>query len=289
MRDPAFCSARGSYVEPAARHDLGRMVVRCGSCNALHWPSEKLKKSPQRTPRFGLCCNSGKVKLPVLRAPPPLLRGLLEGDDAVSRNFRADIRQYNMALAFTSLGVNADEGINASGRSGYVYRIHGELYHHSGALENADGTRPVYSQLYIYDPRIALDHRRRRNENLDPRLLAMLDIMLRQVNPYAHIYLRAYEILSEEGSAPDAWIRLRVTPGCDRRRYNEPTAEEVAMILPGDGSANEKRDIVIYKRLPEGQRQLFRISECHAAYAPLHYVLLFPYGEYGWYPELELQ
>ena len=143
-RNAAFLIARGTYHEPLHRHDLGRMNKMCSLCYALHWESERLKRSPVRNPRYGLCCNSGKTRLPLLHPPPELLRALLEGDDSVSRAFRQDIRQYNCALAFASLGVQVDEGINASGRSGYVYRIHGQLYHRSGALWNRSGTRPSH-------------------------------------------------------------------------------------------------------------------------------------------------
>ena len=44
------------------------------------------------------------------------------------------------------------------------------------------------------------------------------------------------------------------------------------------------RDIVLHLR---GNNELIRISECHPAYLPLHYVLLFPYGELGWEPQLK--
>lgn len=65
----------------------------------------------------------------------------------------------------------------------------------------------------------------------------------------------------------------------DRRRFNRPTASEVAAIMPGDGSepAN-RRDIVITYR-GGGVR---RINELNPAYMPLHFPLLFPYGELGW-------
>lgn len=40
-------------------------------------------------------------------------------------------------------------------------------------------------------------------------------------------------------------IRLRIMPGQDQRRYNLPTSDEVAAILPGDGTAPERRDIIL--------------------------------------------
>ncbi len=65
----------------------------------------------------------------------------------------------------------------------------------------------------------------------------------------------------------------------DQRRYNLPTVDEVAAVLPGDGSqATAARDIVIRSR----DGPLYRIDDGHPAYSCLHYVLLFPFGEDGW-------
>jgi hypothetical protein len=56
--------------------------------------------------------------------------------------------------------------------------------------------------------------------------------------------------------------------------------------MVGDGQEIERteRDIVLHLR--EGG--LKRIPEIHRAYAPLHYVLMFPRGEDGWYPSIPL-
>ncbi|KAI5892330.1 uncharacterized protein SCHCODRAFT_02477374, partial [Schizophyllum commune H4-8] len=264
------------------------MTIPCPSCHALHWPAEKLKKSPVRDPRFGTCCDSGQVNLPFLAKPPPLLYYLYESDDPLPRAFRKHIRQYNNAFAFTSLGVNEDRALNRRGGSAWVFRIHGELCHLSSALERTDGLRPCFAQVYIYDPSVAHSNRVANNDNLDPSLLMELEVELRASNPYAAMYMHAHEFLASHVTH-DALIRLRVTPGLDRRRYNRPTAEEVAMILPGDDSAAQKgRDIILRRRTPLGGSNLFRISELHAAYAPLQFVLLFPRGESGWHDELRM-
>ncbi|GFS38131.1 hypothetical protein Acr_00g0055910 [Actinidia rufa] len=74
---------------------------------------------------------------------------------------------------------------------------------------------------------------------------------------------------------------------CDGQKtvYNLPTSDEIAVILPGDGTkVNGMRDIILHLR---GNNELMRISECHPAYLPLHYVLLFPHGELGWEPQLK--
>ena len=71
----------------------------------------------------------------------------------------------------------------------------------------------------------------------------------------------------------------------DQHHYNLPTtAAEIAAIIPGDGSeeCSDHRDIIL--RLHQGGLQ--RISHLHPAYSSLHYVLLFPYGENGWHPNI---
>ncbi|THV06844.1 hypothetical protein K435DRAFT_636554, partial [Dendrothele bispora CBS 962.96] len=92
--------------------DLGPMNAVCPYCGALHWMEEKLSNSSKSHPHFGMCCDDGKVQLPLLRAPPRELQDLLQGEDAQCREFRENIWQYNMALAFTSLGANVDLTVN---------------------------------------------------------------------------------------------------------------------------------------------------------------------------------
>ena len=77
-------------------------------------------------------------------------------------------------------------------------------------------------------------------------------------------------------------LRLRtiVDKRTDHRRYNLPTASEVAIILPGSGEEDcDHRDIVIHER----GGSLKSISELRSDYLPLRYPILFPYGEQGWH------
>ena len=71
----------------------------------------------------------------------------------------------------------------------------------------------------------------------------------------------------------------------DQRVYNLPTADEISIILPGDGTERSgMRDIILHLRV---DNRLLQISECYPAYLPLHYILLFPQGELGWEPDLK--
>ena len=73
--------------------------------------------------------------------------------------------------------------------------------------------------------------------------------------------------------------------GADMRRENLPTADEVSMILPDEYGRGGFRDIVFAERL-NGEIPSYGfsiINPNHASYLPMHYVLLFPYGEPGWH------
>jgi hypothetical protein len=105
-----------------------------------------------------MCCDHGQVQISLLRDPPAELKHLFSDLTPAAIEFRSNIQQYNAALAFTSLGVDVDRTVN-NGRGPYVFRVHGELCHRFGSLCPSDGRAPVYAQLYIYDPRIALDER----------------------------------------------------------------------------------------------------------------------------------
>jgi len=78
------------------------------------WYQERTQKHKHTTiPKFYLCCGDGKVQLPLLKDPPPMLQYLLFDNNANdSKNYQQHIRIYNMMFAFTSLGAKLDISIN---------------------------------------------------------------------------------------------------------------------------------------------------------------------------------
>ena len=126
---------------------LGPMTVQCPHCGALHWMVEKRSDSSMIHPVFGRCCQRGKVSLPPMRIPPEPLYSLLsmqldyDPDHILSavqrgriKNYINNIRKYNAAFAFLSLGVKIDDRITGAGGGPYAFRIHGQLSHLHGAL-----------------------------------------------------------------------------------------------------------------------------------------------------------
>ncbi|XP_046869274.1 uncharacterized protein LOC124461893 [Drosophila willistoni] len=53
-------------------------------------------------PALGMCCSSGKVKLPEIETPPEPLHGLLIGTDPNSSLFLRSIRQFNSCFQMTN-------------------------------------------------------------------------------------------------------------------------------------------------------------------------------------------
>lgn len=74
---------------------------------------------------------------------PPFLCDILKKDNAEGKEFWSNICQYNMALAFTSLGVMENKEVNR--RGGWVFHIQGELSHLIGSLHPNEGNPPLYA------------------------------------------------------------------------------------------------------------------------------------------------
>jgi hypothetical protein len=265
------------------------MNVECQYCRALHFDAEKLTSSTRNDKKFGMCCLQGQVQLPLLPEPPATLRDLLCGRSALSPHFHKHIRQYNSALAFTSLGVKIDHSV--TGTTGvYSFRVHGELCHKMGSLLPENETmEKSYAQLYVHDPDEALNIRQRRNPACQRPIMHALQDMLYNVNPFIPVYQQAHRILSSKPPEQhhNIAVKLHMSDSADGRRYNLPTANEIAAVVPGHGEEDVSSDRDIVLHLTGGT--LKRISQLNPLYDPLHYVLLFPRGEQGWHKHLALR
>lgn len=277
---------------------LGRMTIVCQSCKALHWLNERSSctGSSIQTPIFENCCKKGDVVLEILKPPSDYLKYLLESLETVPRNFRKHIREYNSALTFTSVKYNTDTRVGANGGGISCFQIHGELYHLQGPLVLAIGATPSFAQLYFYDPEYSAQVRHATHPTLDIMVLQRLTMELNSINPFIEFYKTAKERLdnasTQDGNARvilNPRLQLIVETGADKRRNNLPTSNEVAVIIPDEYEEAGFRDIVLAHRNPLPNQMFSIINPNHAAYMPLHYVLLFPNGDTGWHWSLQLR
>lgn len=256
----------------ARRHNVGAMDSICQHCNAKLWGAE-VAKGPGTT--SSLCCIKGKVKLPVRAAPPQPLRALLEQTHRKAKTFMSNIRSYNSAFQLASSAIAVDRSVTAHGGPASL-RINGSVHHSIGPLHPTAGEPPRFAQLYVYDNANELQNRLQAfpgAQNLDAELMQELQTMLHEHNALVRTFKAAASDLTPEGK-----IVFHCDNGQDRRRYNVPSSSEVAAVMPADGDVHP-RDIVVHY---QHERPCWRINELHPMYMPLHFLLLFPYGEQGW-------
>ena len=276
----------------------GMRENECEFCGAFYWPEERTRNGPGRYGKFTGCCRSDTVRLDPFPPLPHTMKELLRGTTPESKNFCANIRQYNAAFAFTSANYQTtDRGATGGGHK--VFQIMGELYHLMGPLEKTGPDDARYAQMYFYDPQVANNARLRRqpNQNLQGDILMDIHTILTGEcrNPFIGVYRTAHEILQTArqigtnltlGINPD--IQLIIQDNADIRRENLPIADEVAVLIY-EGSERKPQDLILHYRDQSGhQSGTRRIYPTSPHYHALHYVLLFPTGHIGWSPDLTI-
>jgi hypothetical protein len=182
------------------------------------------------------CCKKGEIVLSPVREPSDLLKRLLTRDHPNSDSFIKHIRQYNSALAFTSIAYTPDRRLRAN-EYNPTFQIQGELHHLQGPLNLQAGREPIYAQYFIYDPDKASRRRLTRNTEFSQSLLRELDVMIRQFNPHYRIFKTTREVLNETSNSQltriiiTSRLQLIIEHGADQRRENLPMANEVALLI----------------------------------------------------------
>ena len=131
---------------------------------------------------------------------------------AASKQFRKNIRNYNNALSFTSLGTTIDPDV--AGQAGvYSFRILGGLSHCIRGLLPIEGLPSAYSQIYVYggnkDEEVNLCILQSRAQ-LDPVILRRFQDWMYENNPYAQVFQSAAVII--EAEQPQT-LRIRTISG----------------------------------------------------------------------------
>ena len=227
----------------------------------------------------------------ILEDPPPEILELV-----TKPSLARYISHYNHSLCMASIGGDFPE-TNAT------TRLQGKMYHSLGSLAPPPpGQRPKFASIYFFDSDHEVEHRQAHMSRtpLQPGILATLQSLLREINPYLGSFKAAIEVF---GSRDDVRIVILSTaqkkdeqrkdhPGClslpqgsevihfQAKKSFQGTLLQVAAVLPGEHC--EEVDIVLHLR-EGGVKQ---ISPCHRSYDALSYVLLNPYGQDGWTPGL---
>jgi hypothetical protein len=134
----------------------------------------------------------------------------------------------------------------------YTFKIQAELVHRIGSLVLDPGEILHFAQIYILeslfpmtptDIRLAHHHGR-----LNEQILWCLTDMLDDINPSFHIFRTASERLQESHLTSLHLMTVNVSH-LDSKQYNQPTAAEVAIIMPGTNEELVNRcHIVLHSR-----------------------------------------
>ncbi|GBM42459.1 hypothetical protein AVEN_139893-1 [Araneus ventricosus] len=198
----------------------------------------------------------------------------------------------NSDLVFALLMAEIEERLSVCGGP-YVFKVHGQICHRTCHNQSVCGQAPQYAQLYVIDSTQATEIRVNHpaNEQCNIRILNQIDRFFRQHNrlPDTYRMLREVElrVIAESNEAGDNVPVLNMVFRRDRhlhhRRYNAPTANEIAMVfVNSDGEPPFERDHRVYPLNPENPQQPFiNINILSPNLDLMSYPILFPYGEPG--------
>ena len=247
---------------------IGTMSKICPYCKALKFNGETM----------GMCCASGKVKLPLLAAPPEPLKTFLTGTTSESKRFLSKIRKYNSCFQMTSFGAqieNPDQFMS-------TFKVKGQIYHRAGSLLPFSGENHKFLQLYfISDRNSELNARCEISPNVERTIVSQLQHLFHENNNLVRLFKTAIDLMPTD-THKIVISADKTPPGQHVRRYNAPTIDEVAIVMVGDQFL--PRDIILHKR----NAQLLRIAETHRCYDALQYPIIFWDGADGYHFNIKL-
>ena len=133
--------------------------------------------------------------MPEFQKPPDLLCNLLTQLTPEGKKFRNNIRMYNQALAFASIGADLDESI--TGKGVYNFKIQGSVYHRIGPLLPLNGQKPKFAQIYFHDTDHELENRMNIFNHLDTQIMNQLQDMMHEYNPLYQQFKRSLESMDQ--------------------------------------------------------------------------------------------
>ena len=201
-----------------------------------------------------LYCHNGKVVLSLPLSFPQDLEDLFKGNYAdrnANLNFLKYIRNYNAWLSFASFEANVVQPMN---HGPPCFRTCGQVFHCIGNLRPNQDVPPTYCHLYIYDPLAAVNFRMQQRDNdlcLND-LMFRLQTIISEENPFALAFKNMAEVEDKEicraalEGCSVSVLKMSLLEGQDRRCYNLPSHNEVAVVFVGeDGAPPASMEVVI--------------------------------------------
>ncbi|GBO22316.1 hypothetical protein AVEN_120638-1, partial [Araneus ventricosus] len=246
-------------------HNCGPMNIICQFRKSKNFAAELPSDG-----KFTSCSRKGKIKL---EKPSDALSNdflylnflldlLTSPNNPDYKNFNDNIRSYNSAVSFASMGTKV---VDLSCGGQYVFKVHGQIPHRTSHIQSVIGKVPQYVQLYVIDSTQATKIRHNR--------LSDTYCILREVES------RVIAESNEAGEdAPVVNMVFRCDRHSDQRRYNAPTANEIAIVfVNSDGEPTFERNIRVYPLNLENPQQPFINNNILSPNLdPIAYPIFFP-------------
>ncbi|OAD75969.1 hypothetical protein PHYBLDRAFT_59500 [Phycomyces blakesleeanus NRRL 1555(-)] len=235
--------ARLPAISEPAVDNSGDMDIECQFCGAMI-------RSSLRSRTFSMCCNKEKHVLPQIEPTPTGIAELLNYRTRDGKKFLENIRSYNSTMSFTSLGAKIDTSVGNNINGAYNFWIHGTICHRIGSIlpvTESDVAYLKFAQIYIYDSAAQIDQRQYHSPQLERSVLEKIQSILMETNPFVHLFRTMDQISWEKGQSIDLTLCLVAEGPRDQRRYNAPTASEIAVLIMNNEESTS-RDIVLHTR-----------------------------------------
>ncbi|XP_071718058.1 uncharacterized protein [Rutidosis leptorrhynchoides] len=215
-------------------------------CGVLFWRIKGLKRHfKDKQIHYHCCCENGHVVLQHFAKPPPLFKQLLQ-----TQTFLDNIRAYNQMFSTTSFGPRVDDSIN-DGRSPYVFKVSGQIYHWIDRL---------YSEVVS-------------------QLVQLLD----RHNKLVKLFRTAQDKCT---GVKIPMFKVCLLSVVGSKQHAPPSSNAVGAIVFDTGPETVTDYDVIIEPLSDRPR---RINKLHLLYMSFQYPLMFFFGEPGFHHGLMLR
>jgi len=148
--------------------------------------AECLAQTSKINPKFGICCLSGKIKIPPAPEPPNELDELYYGQTTNAKHFLSDIRKFNCGLSIATMRTNDATIPGGIGN----FCIHVQVFRQMGPPLTSENTTLSCLQTHFYNPEGQITRRLKilplqpHHHEKDRVLFAILQTTLHRVNYY---------------------------------------------------------------------------------------------------------
>ena len=249
------------------QHYLGPMELCEYGCGAKHFKNESTKRN---------CCEQGQGVFKDFHPAHPDILDLLSNEDT---KLKDNARLYNSLFQMATLGSTFGGEIIHPDKHPFHFKFSGGIYHSLPPLIPRDDVKAKFVQLYVIDSyenelKERLDTETRKKPN--KYLVTKLNEILHASNPFIEKFKTVGSLLQTK-KLDEVYLQIL---GFDHN-FRSPSSNELSVFLPDitseSNTFNKYRDIKCRNK----NGTTHSIDELNGSYDPLHYPLLFPYGECG--------